>query len=128
MVTENITYGDSLEIEIQIEAENDIDAVLISFVAYDHSEKAVMCWHSSQNKEPIKIRRGAQSIRIRITPLLLASGSYSYTVNMSSYGSIEHLIWYHHIGTVTVTSPHRPIGDVPYLPHTNDFHVIHEFD
>ena len=125
ILTEEVVYGEGLEIEIEVKSEEDVGAVGISFVAYDHSEKPVMCWHSSQNEAEIGIKQGTQSVRIRISPLLLGSGTYSYTLNMSRKGSIEHLIWYHHIGTMTVTSPYRPVGQIPYLPHTNDFDVFY---
>ena len=126
IITDEIVYSEVLEIEVQVDSEEDIDSVLLSFVVYDHSEKAVMCWHSSQNETQVTIKRGRQSIRICIAPLLLASGTYSYTFNMSRRGSIEHLVWYHHVGTMNVTSPYRPVGQVPYLPRTNDYSVNYD--
>ena len=126
IITDKIAYGEDLEIEIQVDSEEDIGSAVLSFVAYDHSEKPVMCWHSSQNDTQVTIKRGRQSIRICIAPLLLASGTYSYTFNMSRPGSIEHLVWYHHVGTMKVTSPYQPVGQIPYLPHTNDYSVSYD--
>lgn len=125
VLTTEVVYGETLELEIELESAEDIDGGVFSFVAYDHSEKAVMCWHSSQNEKPMMLKQGRQSIHIRIAPLLLASGTYSYTLTMSRAGSIEHLVWHHHVGTMHVTSPHRPIGQIPYLPRTNDFDLIY---
>jgi lipopolysaccharide transport system ATP-binding protein len=115
-----VQYGESLEVEVEIDCAEPIDDVILSFAAVNLSEQPVMCWHTSRRAERLDLRAGRQRLTFRIAPLLLNNGDYYWNFNASQRGSIEHFIWFMRAGRFSVASAYRQVGSIPYLPDTSD--------
>jgi lipopolysaccharide transport system ATP-binding protein len=110
-----LTYGDCLTIEVEIDAAQEMPDVIFSFTAINLKEQPVMCWHSSRHPYPFNIHPGHQRLSFSIEPLLLHDGTYFWNFNMARKGNMEHTIWFMRAGHFTVHSVFRPLGEIPYL-------------
>lgn len=110
-----IRYGESFQIEVEIESDADVSEIVFGFTAIDLAEQPVMCWHSSRHPAQIGLRRGLQRLRFQVRPLLLHEGRYHFNFSASRPGSVEHMIWYMRAGSFSVISDFRPLGNIPYI-------------
>lgn len=117
---DQIQYGDSLEVEVDIDCASPIPDILMSFYAVNLSEQPAMCWHTTRRPDRIDLQSGRQRLTFRIAPLLLNNGDYYWSFSATRRGSIEHFIWFTRSGKFTVVSPFRQVGNVPYLPDTSE--------
>lgn len=111
-----IRYGGTLPVEVEIESDEEIDDLVLSFNAINSAEQAVMNWDTGRGGQNVSIREGRQLIRFSISPVLLHPGRYSWNFNATRYGSIEHCIWLMRAGEFVVEADFRQYGDIPYLP------------
>jgi len=118
-----VEYGGRITVEVNITCGQDVSDAVFSFTLMDQQERPVLCWHSSRRSTPIRIRKGVQTIRFHISPLHLHDGSYLWNFSVTRTGSIEHLVWLMRAGEIRVSSPHRPLANIPYLPDTSNVEV-----
>jgi lipopolysaccharide transport system ATP-binding protein len=118
-----VPYGAALAVEVEIESEEDINDLLLSFTATNESEQPVMSWSTGRGGQNISLRRGRQLVRFVITPLLLHPGRYTWDFHALRRGSIEHCIWFMHAGQFVVEADFGPCG-IPYLPIVHDCDII----
>jgi lipopolysaccharide transport system ATP-binding protein len=113
-------YGGRLQIEVEIDCAEEVSDVVFSFTAVNLSEQPVMCWHTSRDSRQFDLCAGIQMLTFNIEPLLLNNGDYYWNFNVTRKGAIEHLVWFMRAGRFTVSSEFRTIGNIPYLPLTED--------
>jgi lipopolysaccharide transport system ATP-binding protein len=117
-------YGKSLDVEIDIKSDENIDDCILSFALINRNEQVVMAFHTSNNQEKLRISTGRQMICLQIEPLCLHQGDYKWSLCMTRVGSIEHFVWYMRAGKITIERDGRPIGDIPYLPDATKIQVF----
>lgn len=113
---EPVSYGGSLDVDVEIVADAAVHNALFAFSAMNEAQQMVFCWHSSRSGQKLDIRRGRQRLKFSINPLLLHEGRYKWNLCVARPESIEHVIWFVRAGEFTVTSTFRPVGNIPYLP------------
>jgi lipopolysaccharide transport system ATP-binding protein len=121
---EPLSYGKTLSVEVEIESEEDIAELGLSFTANNHAEQPVMNWQTSRAKRNISLRKGKQVIRFAISPLLLHPGHYTWSFGAARPGSIEHCVYYMRAGQFEVKADFRPSGNIPYLVSCDGCEVI----
>lgn len=121
--TPHVPYGGRLSVEVNITCEQEVPDAVFSFTLMDPQERPVMCWNSSRRSGSMHLRKGRQVIRFHISPLQLHDGLYIWNLSVTRKESIEHLVWYMRAGEIKVTSPFRPLANIPYLPDTSDVEV-----
>jgi lipopolysaccharide transport system ATP-binding protein len=124
ILNSEVTYGGCLDVEIEIEADQDIPDVIFSFTAVNLKEQPVMAWHTSRLSKAFDIHDGVQRLSFNIDPLLLHDGKYYWNFSMSRRGEIEHKIWFMRAGSFIVCSDYRPLGDIPYIPDSTKCEIV----
>ena len=119
-----IAYGGSLPIEVEVESDEDIAELGLSFTANNRTEQSVMNWQSGRERRNISLRKGRQVIRFSISPVLLHPGKYSWNFGAARPQSIEHCIFFMRAGEFEVEADFRPCGDIPYLASCEACEVI----
>jgi lipopolysaccharide transport system ATP-binding protein len=119
-----VHFGAPLSVEVEIESEEDIPDLILSFNVINQAEQGVMNWSTLRGGKNISLRRGRQLVRFSITPLLLNPGRYTWDFNALRPGSIEHLIWFMQAGEFEVEADFVSYGEIPYLPVVEDCDVI----
>lgn len=120
ILTPRVEYGGRFEVEVDIESEELLQDVCLSFTAVNVSQQPSMCWYTRRGSRTYDLRPGRQSFRFTIDPLLLHDGTYKCSFNAAQRSSIEHVVWHQRIGEFIVTSNYRPVGNIPYLPSVAD--------
>jgi lipopolysaccharide transport system ATP-binding protein len=120
----DVQYGDSLNVEIEIQTSAQLDNLRLSFTAINQSEQPVMNWNSTRTDNPISLPAGRSLLRFSINPLFLHDGTFHWSFGMLRIGSIEHLIYASRAGKFKVTSPFQAIENIPYLPDPSHFEII----
>ena len=118
-----IAYGGRLTVEAKITCSQSVENVVFSFTLMDQQERPVMCWNTSRRSESMHLVEGAQLVRFHIDPVLLHDGSYIWNLSVIRKDSIEHLVWLMRAGKIRVSSPFRPLANIPYLPDTSNVEV-----
>lgn len=118
-----VCYGEPFTVEVEIQSSNHLTDIVFSFVAVNISEQPVMCWHSSRYSQKIDLIQGWQRLKFIINPLLLHDGEYTWNFCLTQRGKIDHIIWHMRSGYFRVTSEFRPLGNIPYLPSTQQLEI-----
>jgi lipopolysaccharide transport system ATP-binding protein len=124
-VPETTQYGEALIVEINLSLISEISDAILSFVAINLNEQPVMAWQTADCEKILTLPSGHQTLNFKISPLLLHPGEYHWNLSISRRGSIEHLVWFMRAGRFSVVRQGRPIGNIPYLPLTNEIELIH---
>ncbi|MBK6476404.1 MAG: ATP-binding cassette domain-containing protein [Flavobacteriales bacterium] len=123
LVEDTITYGGTLQVELETELDAPIDNALISFTVTNANEQSVMNWHSTRSGHRIVLPTGRSVLRFQIDPLLLHDGRYRWNLWVGEVGSIEAKVYIMRGGEFTVKSNHKPVTDIPYLPDATKFTI-----
>jgi lipopolysaccharide transport system ATP-binding protein len=110
-----LTYGDSLDVRLQLETERALNKPLISFVATNEAGQHVLCWHTNQFDVDFEIPGGLSELQFVVEPLWLHSGRYTCHIMIVEEGSIEHILWLANQATFTVNTGRQPVSGVPLL-------------
>lgn len=123
VIPRSVAYGEELKILIKLVLDEAIEDANLSFILINRNEQNVMCFHTGNNHDRVRLTSGQQEICLTVRNLWLHQGEYKWSLNMSRKGSIEHFVWHMRAGSITVNRNGRPIGDIPYLPDATDFVV-----
>jgi lipopolysaccharide transport system ATP-binding protein len=123
-IPQTVEYGASMTIDVELILEEELADPIVSFTAINRNDQSVMCLHSKYNSIPFCLKKGRQTLRMGIEQLQLHPGKYKWCFGMMKRGSIEHIIWFMRAGTFSVTRNTGPIGDIPYLPISNNIEII----
>lgn len=119
-----VRYGAVLTVEVEIESDEEIDDLVLSFTAVNRAGKPVMNWHTAREGRTIHVRSGRQIVRFSVDPLLLHAGRYAWNLGATRRGSIEHCIWLMRAGEFLVEADFPPCADIPYLPAVTQCEVV----
>ncbi len=125
ILTPRVEYGKALEVVVSLETSQAIDELVFSFTAVNQNEQSVMNWNLSRGKLPVRLDAGRSTFHFTIDSLLLHDGRYRWNLWIGRKGSIEACLYAMRAGEFVVTSPFKPIGDIPYLPTANHFWVTY---
>jgi lipopolysaccharide transport system ATP-binding protein len=120
-----VHYGEDLEFNLCISTLDEIADPIYVFTAVNKTGQMVMALHTGRSLEKIPLRKGSQSLRFRISPLLLHEGEYGWHFNLARRGEIEHLVWFNNAGKFSVHSDLRPVSDIPYLPNPTELSITY---
>lgn len=120
----NVSYGGSLDVEIEIETTEPLENLRLSFTALNQGEQAVMSWNSMRTHRQVDLPDGRSIIRFSISPLHLHDGIYHWCFGVLRRGSIEHLIYASRAGQFKITSSFAPLENIPYLPDPSGFEIL----
>jgi lipopolysaccharide transport system ATP-binding protein len=111
-----VNYGDRLEMNLRLKLQLPLQNVSLSFTAVDRNEQPVMNWNSDRLAAPLDLPAGESTVRFHVDPVLLHDGAYTWNLWLSRPASIEACVYIMRGGQFSVTSTHKPISDIPYLP------------
>lgn len=117
----DVEYGSRLTVEIEIESEEAVSNLLVSFVAMDSSDQPVMVWSSRRAAKPIHLKPGRQKLQFHVDPLRLHEGEYYWSLRCIQDQSVDILIWFMRGGNFRVSGRSVPCGNIPYVPDSSDF-------
>lgn len=123
LINEQVGYGEALDVRLEVELDQPMDNVVLSFTAVNQHEQPVMNWHSDRLQGCLDLPAGRCMVRFSVAPLLLHDGRYSWNLWLGRQASIEACVYAMRGGSFTVTSRYKPISDIPYLPEPKDVEV-----
>lgn len=110
-----VQYAGQLNVEIEIDTDENIAELHLSFSAFNSSGQAVMNWNTSRGASAVALRKGRQLVRFSIEPLLLHPGRYYCNLSAARPGSIDHCINLLGGMELIVDGKFGRFGDIPYL-------------
>lgn len=122
----DLAYGESLSVTVELESSAAVDDVELFFAAIDLNQKPVMCWSSTRCGHNIAISSGRQTFEFSIDQLTLHDGTYTWNLMIGKKESMERFVWMTHAGQFEVSSPFRPLSNIPYLPMDGGFRINRE--
>lgn len=118
-----VRYGESLDVELEIDTTAPLENLRFSFTALNQSEQAVMTVQSTRLDHAISLPAGRSKISFSIDPMHLHDGVYRWCFGILRSGTIEHLVYAMRAGQFSVKSDFRPSENIPYIPPASNLRI-----
>ena len=123
LLNERIDYGGWLELRVKLHASEPIRGINTGITVVNHMEQAVMTWNLARTGKTWDIPRGESILQLKLGPLLLHGGTYTWNFGIQSEGALNHLVWAMRAGTLKVKPPFSQVNSIPHLPQEESFSI-----
>jgi lipopolysaccharide transport system ATP-binding protein len=91
--TSKVLYGEHAQLKIDLNSEHTVPNTTLKIVFYDQQHRPCAEWNSQRIGLDVPLRAGANSLRIKLGPLLLKTGRYRLGIVLTDEYGLNMLIW-----------------------------------
>jgi lipopolysaccharide transport system ATP-binding protein len=100
--SEEIEYGDCLNMELNLTLANEMLSSIIRLVLYNPEGVVVAEWNSKRNGHVIDLLKGENNLKLKIGPYFLRAGKYKVGLVLNDYTGVYVPFWSFKVHTIIV--------------------------